>query len=227
MYPARMQDSSKLSPAQSRRELVTSLGLGLVVFGAEARSLTIDGNLTSGQVRRLLPAGLVGAIGGELVASVTYLAAGRWAYASAALVRQLVEIEYLAWAVTNDPDDAWEWFKSDKRTRLQRWQPGKIRQRSEGRFPNKDYHDHCEIGGHPVPEPAISVLDHRDKWVEVVLYETALHGTAIWHYLLRALEGLAPIPEVERHHRLVDGAYEVWRREETLDGVLRSNDDGQ
>jgi hypothetical protein len=202
-----------------------SLGLGLVVFGAEARSLTADGNLTGDQVRRLLLAGLVGAIGGELVASVTYLAAGRWAYASAALVRQLVEIEYLAWAVTNDPDDAWEWFKSDKRIRLQRWQPGKIRQRSEGRFPNKDYHDHCEIGGHPVPEPAMSVLGHRDKWVEVTLYETALHGAATWHYLLRALEGIDPISEVERHYQLVDRAYEVWQRTETMDKGLRSEND--
>ncbi|MEV0855126.1 hypothetical protein ACFTS5_02240 [Nocardia sp. NPDC056952] len=217
-----MQDSLTPSPAQSRRDLVMSLGLGLVVFGAQARGLTVDGRLTGDQVRRLLPAGLVGAIGGELVASVMHLAQGRWAYASAALVRQLVEIEYLAWAVTNDPDDAWEWFKSDRRTRLQRWQPGKIRERSDGRFPNKDYHDHCEIGGHPVPEPAMNVLDHRDEWVEVTLYETVLHGVATWHYLLCALEGIDPISEVERHHRLIDRAYEAWRRTETMDSGLRS-----
>ena len=90
---------------------------------------------------------------------------------------------------------------------------------------NKDYHDHCEIGGHPVPEPAMSVLDHRDKWVEVTLYETALHGAATWHYLLRALEGIDPISEVERHHRLVDRAYEVWQRTETMDKGLRSEND--
>ncbi|QHE73454.1 hypothetical protein [Rhodococcus sp. WAY2] len=35
-----MHDSFTSSPAQSRRDLVMSLGLGLVVFGAEARSLT-------------------------------------------------------------------------------------------------------------------------------------------------------------------------------------------
>lgn len=222
-----MQNSSTLSPAQARRELVKSLGLGLVVFGAEVRSLAVDGSLAREQVHRLLPAGLIGAIGGELAASVTYLAEGRWAYASAALVRQLVEIEYLAWAVTNDPDDAWEWFTSDKKTRLSRWQPGKIRQRSEGRFPNKDYHDHCEIGGHPVPEPAMNVLDNRGRWVEVTLYETALHGVATFHYLLRALEDTDSIPEVERHHKLVDRAHEVWRRTETMGTDLRSENDAQ
>lgn len=139
-----MHDAAEPPPSRSRRDLVKELSLGMVALGADARNLTAQGNLTPAQTRRLLPAGLVAAIGGELVASMAYLAMGRWAYASAALVRQLVEVEYLAWAVTNDPDDAWEWLKSDRQTRLQRWQPGKIRQRSDGRFPNSDYHAHCE-----------------------------------------------------------------------------------
>jgi hypothetical protein len=192
----------------------------MVAFGADARNLTAQGNLTPAQTRRLLPAGLVAAIGGELVASTACLALGRWAYASAALVRQLVEIEYLAWAVTNDPDDAWEWLKSDRPTRLQRWQPGKIRERSDGRFPNSDYHAHCEAGGHPVPEPAMNILDHRDQWVELSLYEAVVHGTATWHYLVQAA-GDAPITAAECHHHLIDEAYDVWRRTETLDHGVR------
>ncbi len=194
----------------------------MVTFGADIRNLTTQGSLAADQTRRLLPAGLVAAIGGELLASTAYLAMGRWAYASAALVRQLVEVEYLTWAVTNDPDDAWEWLKSDKETRLQRWQPGKIRQRSDGRFPNTDYHVHCEAGGHPVPEPAMSILDNRDQWVELSLYEAAVHGTAAWHYLVNAL-GDAPVTAAESHHRAIDEAYDVWRRTETLDhGFPRS-----
>nr|WP_139093745.1 hypothetical protein [Mycobacterium malmoense] len=211
-----MQDAAEPPPRRSRRDLVKELSLGMVAFGADARNLTSQGNLTPAQTRRLLPAGLVAAIGGELVASMAYLAMGRWAYASAALVRQLVEVEYLAWAVTNDPDDAWEWLKSDRQTRLQRWQPGKIRQRSDGRFPNSDYHAHCEAGGHPVPEPAMNILDHRDQWVKLSLYEAAVHGTATWHYLVQAV-GDAPVTAAERHHRLIDEAHNVWRRTETLD----------
>src|SRR5690242_7219708 len=101
------------SPSRSRHDLIKELSLGMVTFGADVRNVTTQGNLTADQTRRLLPAGLVSAIGGELLASTAYLAMGRWAYASAALVRQLFEVEYLAWAVTNDPDDAWEWLKSD------------------------------------------------------------------------------------------------------------------
>ncbi|GLP78617.1 hypothetical protein TUM20984_00370 [Mycobacterium antarcticum] len=198
----------------------------MVTFGADVRNLTTQGSLAADQTRRLLPAGLVAAIGGELLASTAYLAMGRWAYASAALVRQLVEVEYLAWAVTNDPDDAWEWLKSDKETRLQRWQPGKIRQRSDGRFPNSDYHAHCEAGGHPVPEPAMSILDNRDQWVELSLYEAAVHGTAAWHYLVHAV-GDAPVTAAESHHRAIDEAYDVWRRTETLDHGIRGRTEQQ
>jgi hypothetical protein len=215
-----MQDAGT-PPGRSRRNLVQELSLGMVTFSADVRNLTAQGNLTADQTRRLLPAGLVAAIGGELLASTAYLAMGRWAYASAALVRQLVEVEYLAWAVTNDPDDAWEWLKSDKQTRLQRWQPGKIRQRADGRFPNTDYHAHCEAGGHPVPEPAMNILEHRDRWVELSLYEAAVHGTAAWHYLVQAV-GDAPVTAAEGHHCAIDEAYGVWRRTETLDHGIRA-----
>lgn len=190
--------------------------MALVVFGSEARRLNAEGTLTPEHARRLLPAGLVGAIGGELVATTAYLAIGRWAYGGASLVRQLVEVEYLSWATTNDSEDAWDWFTSDREARLQRWQPGKIRQRSEGRFPNTDYHDHCEAGGHPVPGPAMQILDNRDIWVEVVLYEAALHGSAIWHYLLRAVEDITPLPAIEVHHGIVDEAYKAWRASDDL-----------
>ncbi|RIS83619.1 hypothetical protein [Mycobacteroides abscessus] len=222
-----MQHAGAPSPARLRRELVKALSLALVSFGADARNLTTRGNLNGDQTRRLLPAGLVAAIGGELLASIAYLAGARWAYASAALVRQLVEVEYLAWAVTNAPEDAWEWLKSDRETRLQRWQPGKIRQRSDGRFPNSDYHAHCEAGGHPIPGPAMNILDHRDQWVELSLYEAALHGTATWHYLLRAADDVSLVAAVESHHCLIDEAYEAWRRVETLDGYLSRADEAQ
>ena len=222
-----MQDVGTPSPGRSRRDLVKALSLALVAYGADARNLTAEGNLTAAQTRRLLPAGWVAAIGCELLASVAYLAGARWAYASAALVRQLVEVEYLAWAVTNDPDDAWEWLRSDRQTRLQRWQPGMIRERSGGRFPNTDYHAHCEAGGHPVPEPAMNILDHRDQWVEIGLYEAALHGTATWHYLLRAFDDVVPVAAVDSHHHLVDQSYGAWQRTETLDGGLRGATDGQ
>lgn len=221
-----MQTPAPLSPAEVRRELVMKLGMALVVFGSEAKRLTTAGTLSSAQTKRLLPAGLIGAIGGELTSTISYLALGRWAYGAASLVRQLVEVEYLSWATTNDPADAWEWFTSDRQIRLQRWQPGKIRQRSEGRFPNTDYHDHCEAGGHPVPEPAMKILDNRALWVEVTLYEAALHGSATWHYLLRALEDIAPTSAIEEQHHIVDAAYRSWTMTDDLNSAFQSQSPG-
>lgn len=223
-YHRGMASDSELSAALSRRDLVTKLGMAMVVFGSETKRRVGEGSLTQAQTRRLLPAGLLAAIGGEIASTVAYLAMARWAYGSASLVRQLVEVEYLSWAITNDSDDAWEWFTSNRATRLERWQPGKIRQRSEGRFPNSDYHDHCEAGGHPVPQPAMQILDNRDIWVEVTLYEAALHGSATWHYLLRAVEDLGPLPEIDRQHRVVDQAYEAWRAVEHLAGSFSTAD---
>jgi len=210
-----MSSHKDASGAQVRRDLVMKLGTALIVFGSEVRRLTNE-DMDLDRGKGLLPTGLIGSLGGELMATIGYLSAGRWAYGSAALVRQLVEIEYLSWATTNDPEDAWEWFTASRQTRLARWQPGKIRQRSEGRFPNSDYHDHCEMGGHPVPEPAIKILDNRDMWVELSLYEAALHGSATWHYLLRALRDFEPVEAVEEQHRIVDDAYERWKTVDPL-----------
>ncbi|QNE35871.1 hypothetical protein [Leifsonia shinshuensis] len=219
-----MSDPQLQSSTEARRDLVMKLGMALIVFGSEAKRLTAGDELTGQQKRRLLPAGLVGSIGGELAATISYLALGRWAYGSLALVRQLVEVEYLSWAVTNDPDDAWDWFESDRRTRLERWQPGKIRQRSEGLFPNSDYHDHCEAGGHPIPLPAMQILDNRDASVEVALYEAALHGSATWHYLLNAVEDLPLLHAIEEQHRLVDRAYDTWRATDDLTNAFSSTE---
>lgn len=218
-----MSSQKDASGPQVRRDLVLKLGMALIVFGGEVKRLTSE-DIDPSKGKGLLPAGLVGSIGGELMATIEYLSAGRWAYGSAALVRQLVEIEYLSWATTNDPEDAWEWYTSSRETRLARWQPGKIRQRSEGRFPNSDYHDHCEIGGHPVPEPAMKILDNRDMWVELSLYEAALHGSATWHYLLRALRDFSPVEAVEAQHRIVDDAYERWRATDPLVSASRTEE---
>jgi hypothetical protein len=73
-------------------------------------------------------------------------------YAGAALNRQLVEVEYLAWAFGEDQEEAALWLRSSRDDRLQRWQPRHLRQRSQGRFRGADYAQHCELGGHPTPQ---------------------------------------------------------------------------
>jgi hypothetical protein len=60
-------------------------------------------------------------------------------YACAALNRQLVEVEYLAWAFAEDQDEATSWLRSSREARINRWQPRHLRQRSKGRFRASDY----------------------------------------------------------------------------------------
>lgn len=207
------------SARMARRQLLQQLAISLAALGSEARHLAPESNAEDFDLRRILAAGLTGAVACELVSSVFILASTRNAYGAVALVRQLVETEYLAWAVTNDPSDAVQWLTSTREQRRARWQPGKIRGRAGGRFPNTDYWDHCEAGGHPTPHGAISILDNRDAWVEVALYEAALHGANTWHYLIEAFSGLGVLTTLEQTHSNLDTAIAEWRRSDRLTGL--------
>lgn len=108
-------------------------------------------------------------------------------YAASALNRQLVEVEYLAWAFANDPDEATTWQVSSKEERLKRWQPRHLRDRSGGKFRGSDYAEHCEIGGHPTPDGMTNLLHgDRETMSGVIAYESAHHGSSVWDYLLLA-----------------------------------------
>jgi hypothetical protein len=200
--------------SQARRELTNEMMLAFATMGAEARQLATSKDLLSKeQVPLTLAAGLTSAVACELVSGIVVLADSRVAYGAAALVRQLVETEYLAWAVTRDPEDALDWLTSTKKVRMAKWQPGRIRGRSDGRFPNKDYGDHCEVGGHPTPEGAQAILDNRDLWVEVSLYEASFHGANTWHYLLDAFES---VEAIDTSHARLDEAIAKWHERDRL-----------
>ena len=73
-------------------------------------------------------------IGSQLIsASAELLTEGR-PYAGAALLRQIVEIEYLAWAFENRDQDAERWLRSDREIREEFFRPAKLRKASEGKF---------------------------------------------------------------------------------------------
>ena len=56
-------------------------------------------------------------IGGELTSAIADLFANGRQYAAAALLRQLVEIEYLAWAFRTRDKDAERWLRSTREER--------------------------------------------------------------------------------------------------------------
>ncbi len=86
----------------------------------------------------------------SLVTGVRKLLPGN-VYAANALVRQMVEVEYLAWTCDHDTDEVVDWLTSSREQRLGRWQPRHLRKRAGDVFNEEDYRAHCEFGGHPTP----------------------------------------------------------------------------
>lgn len=213
--------------AQRREALCRSLA---TAFRETGELLWVGGNLLGpDRVTKTSPFGFGhdGAVGlatviqiaGELTAGAAALLERANLYAAAALVRQLVEIEYLAWAFAEDHEQAEGWLRSTREERLQLWQPRDLRRRSQGRFRSSDYASHCERGGHPTPEATRLLPDHSQRdsviwwWLDL-----ALHGVSTWEYGTVAAREFGwsehVVPVADRHG--LTGAIEEWRRSEPL-----------
>lgn len=90
-------------------------------------------------------------IGSQLVSACADLIKDGRHYAGAALIRQLVEVEYLAWAFEAKNEVAAQWLRSSREERQSFFTPAKLRKAADDRFRSADYGHHCELGGHPVP----------------------------------------------------------------------------
>ena len=104
-------------------------------------------------------------------------------YAAAALLRQIVEIEYLAWAFEDNESEANKWIISSKEERRKFFTPDKLRKASQGRFRSKDYGYHCELGGHPVPEAEL--LLKNTEVAQLLLSDMLGHSGRIWDHLVK------------------------------------------
>jgi hypothetical protein len=137
---------------------------------------------------RLVAMGYLAETAKSLIVGAAELIENDNPYAAAALNRQLVEIEYLAWAFAEDQEEASSWLRSTPAERRQRWQPRHLRDRSHGRFRGQDYQEHCEVGGHPTPDGMRTVFGPAAAAsAEIILYETANHGVSAWSYFLSAI----------------------------------------
>jgi hypothetical protein len=122
-------------------------------------------------------------IAGELISGAVALLAQDNVYGAAALLRQLVEGEYLAWAFAEDEQEAMSWMRSDRDERMRMWQPKHLRNRSQDRFRATDYHSHCERGGHPTPDATMLLPGHsRRQLPELWWLDLAEHGVSTWRY---------------------------------------------
>lgn len=120
-------------------------------------------------------------ISGQLTAASTDLFTQGKHYAAAALLRQIVEVEYLAWAIATKNRDAARWLRSDRKERELFFSPRRLREDAMGRFRGKDYGYHCELGGHPVPIGNI-LLNEDPSVPELLLSDMLGHLGHIWDH---------------------------------------------
>lgn len=134
-------------------------------------------------------------------------------YSAAALLRQLVEVEYLAWAFDTRDGDAERWLRSDEKTRQDFFKPSKLRKAALGKFRGKDYGYHCELGGHPVPKA--SILLRGDEFTSQLLLADLLgHVGRIWDHLVQWSYQNNFGQMVESRNSEMSGKFQDWRSED-------------
>lgn len=101
--------------------------------------------------------------------------AERW-YSGEALVRQIIETEYLLSLFASERSTASLWLDSSGKELRRWWNPSAMREHLKGQFDDREYWDHCERGGHPVPSAKpfldgfLEKLDRRFCWIDFAIH---------------------------------------------------------
>lgn len=139
-------------------------------------------------------------------------------YAVAAVIRQLIECEYLLALFNDDIDHARRWRESTPEEIRKSFTPEKLRNLT-GKFSRQEYRNHCSTGGHPAPTGArlLEKLDPaRQTWpysAAELLIDLGFHLQRIW----KALDALlvkhharyAQVRASQRHQ--AEDAWSRWR----------------
>ena len=165
-----------------RKTTVIAVAGSLEEFGIMLQALgstddaALDVSRTAGSNQEaVLAVGVLTRIAAELVGVSGRLLSGSHHYAGAALLRQVVEIEYLTWAFAHKQRYAVGWLNSTHEERMSLFTPAQLRQISDGRFSTRDYRNHCEQGGHPVPLAAILLGGANRGSAQVLRLDLLLH----------------------------------------------------
>ncbi len=158
--------------------------------------------------------------GGSLATGAGALAAYDNWYAASALVRQLVEIQYLLRLFSLDPNEALAWLTATQQELRTVFSPSRMRQRlPEGQFRHQEYRSHCEIGGHPNPGahyllPARIAKQHLPPFGtnEVFWVDLAQHLVRIWRDVaaLPYHHPQANLAVISQYTEAVDSAISSW-----------------
>lgn len=170
---------------------------------------------------------IVGQIAGELAVGATQLYDEQRWYAGAALVRQLIEAEYLLFLFASDRDEPMRWLNASKKEARDMFAPANMRKRSKGRFNASEYWTHCEIGGHPrraghvllrehlIPiEGRIAFFNPDVQWVDL-----AQHLERLWLHYVAAVSLHSPSNVYPEQFATVESAIRRWRSKDSTPKV--------
>ena len=154
-------------------------------------------------------------IGSQLISAGADLIKDGRHYAGSALIRQLVEIEYLAWAFEAKNDVAAQWLRSDHKERQSFFTPAKLRKAAEDRFRSVDYGHHCELGGHPTPR-SWQLLGEETAIAQLMLSDALGHTGRIWDHIVGWSKGYMLTEIVASRQSEMLGRYTAWKRDDLL-----------
>ena len=140
-------------------------------------------------------------------------------YAAAALLRQIVEIEYLAWAIATREGDGERWLRSTRQQREAFFTPAKLRKAAQGTFRGKNYGYHCELGGHPVPAGASGLLRDDPATNQLLLADMLGHAGRIWDHLADWARGSPNGAPILAHGRRMWERFSQWKSLDPLVGL--------
>ncbi len=155
-------------------------------------------------------------MGGQLISASAQLLTEGKPYAGAALLRQIVEIEYLAWAFDTRDQDAERWLRSDKKLREKFFRPAKLRDAAGDKFRGKDYGFHCELGGHPVPTGTILLRDDQST-IQLLLSDLIGHSGGAWdHFVGWAKQHEDYTEQFKPHAAVLSQKFQEWKSSDPL-----------
>lgn len=185
------------------------------IFGPDRASGVSPGGHGSDEI---VAVSLLLRIAGQLTSASADLFEDGRQYAAAALLRQMVEIEYLAWAFETRNNEAERWLRSTPDERRSFFTPAKLRQAANGKFRGKDYSYHCELGGHPVPGSAI-LFQKNVLTGQLLLSDLLGHTGRIWDHLLDWSAGNDWAVPIHNRREAMHLRYRAWRQADTLNAL--------
>jgi hypothetical protein len=163
----------------------------------------------------------------ELAEAAVSMAEKKRYYAVGAVIRQLIECEYLLTLFSEDLDHARSWLESTPEEVRDAFTPAKMRKLT-GKFSNEEYWDHCSTGGHPAPKGA-RLLEKLDPMRQSWPYSAAELATDLGLHLQRTWKALDTL--LAKHHaryelvrddqrRRAEEAWTHWREADPLVAAL-------